>query len=252
MHDTNSIGTHCPHCGKSLEALSGAAFCPFCGGAVPNANHSAGGPAAGEPEELREALKRAAETSDPRKKFELLKAAEGEYPQSLGVAQELLFLGRLYERGGKNVDFSIIKCFLWMLYLEPEQFTKKRKDELREELFAHPQLQKCLALCDDPDAFLWMYLLRLAEEFIKLFLRGDSRYMRRIFGLGSDSRAPKFLADPVSCMILSILGDEQLSPEQRELLTRALYQAFSKDMAGETKWLDEKLSRVGVDVSGMR
>jgi hypothetical protein len=212
---------------------------------------SAKSAAAQEPEAVRAALKKVEETTDPRKKFELLRAAEQEYPQSLGVARELLFLGRLHERGGRNVDFSIIKCFLLMVYLEPGQFTKQRRDELRNELFHHPQLEKCLSLCEDQESFLRQYLLRMAGDFIVLFLRGDSRYMRRIFGFGLDSRAPKLLADPVAGMIQRIQDDEALSPEQRDMLSRTVYQAFAKDMSQDTQWLDEKLHKAGVTLSGI-
>lgn len=244
MEDLSVRGANCPHCGKSLEALSGAAFCPYCGGAVSGAK----GAAERESDATRALLRKVAETTDPRKKHELLLEAERESPDSLGVAQELLFLGRLYERGGKNVDFSIIKCFLLMRYLEPEQFTEARKDELREELFAHPQLKKCLSLCGDENAFLRTYLLRMAEEFISLFLRGDSRYMRRIFGFGLDSRAPKLLAGPVGDMMVNIREDGKLSQKQRDMLIQTLYQAFSRDMGGDTQWLNEKLKRVGISV----
>ena len=254
MNHTDNL--RCFHCGKSLEslseALSGMTFCPFCGGRLPTASHSEGSSSTEDSPEFRATLEEIKKATDPRKKLDLLDAAEPAYPNSLGIAAERLFLGRLYERGGKNVDFSIIKCFLWMLYLEPRQFTEKRGDELRQELFAHPHLQKCLDLSGDPDAFMRMYLLRLAGEFIGLFLRGDSRYMRRIFGFGTDSRAPKYLADPVASMIRNIGRDAKLSLEQQVLLARTLYRAFSTDMAGETKWLDESLIKEGVTLSDVQ
>lgn len=241
------LKTSCPQCGKSLETLAGAAFCPFCGGSVTSEAHSA----EHEPEAVRRLLEQLEKMSDPRKKHELLLAAEKEYPQSLSVAQELLFLGRLYERGGKNVDFSIIKCYLYNLYLDPGQFTEKRQNELRTELLSHPLLLKCLALCEDQDAFMRLYLLRLSGEFIRLFLHGDSRYMRRLFGFAlPDSRAPKMLAGPVASMLLTMSKDEMLSLEQRDMLMQTLYQAFSKEMAGETTWLDEKLQKAGVTIFG--
>ena len=241
MHEAS-----CQHCGKLLGAFPGMAFCPFCGGPL-----SGEGQANREPEKVLAIVRQLEETADPRKKHELLLRAEAEYPQSLAVAQELLFLGRLYERGGKGVDFSVIKCHLLMLYLDPGQFSAARRAEMREELFAHPQLLKCLSLSEDEDAFLRMYLIRLAGEFIRLFLRGDSRYMRRIFGLGMESRAPKLLADPVAAMIVNAVKDENLSARQQDMLARTLYQAFSKDMAGETQWMNGNLQKAGINLSNI-
>ena len=239
--------TSCPHCGKSLETLPEVAFCPFCGGALAYAQSQS----QQEPREVFALIDQAEAERDPRKRYAMLTAAEEKYPQSLGVAQSLLFLGRLHERGGKNVDFSIIKCYLFMPYLEPEKFSEQEKDKFREELFVHPQLEKCLALCEDKEAFLRMYLLRLEGEFVQLFLRGDSRYMRRIFGFGMDGRAAKLLASPVAIMLSNIRKDDKLSEAHREMLMRTLYQAFSKDVAGETQWLDTRLKEEGIAVSGI-
>jgi len=237
---------HCPHCGKPVNELADASFCPFCGGRLKTA----------EPERVsesaivRDILEQVKKTEDPRKKHALLLEAEQQDPQSLAVAQELLFLGRLHMRGGKHLDFSIIKCYLFMLYLQPEQLSRTRQEELREELFAHPQLLKCLELCVNKDDFMRSYLLKLAGEFIFLFLRGDSRYMRRLFGFGLESRASKNLADPVAVMLNHMQRDEQLKPEQRNMLMSALYQAFDKDMGGDTKWLDDRLKGMGMVVPG--
>ena len=235
--------TSCPHCGKSLEALLEVAFCPYCGGAVTAYQ----GTSDQEPENVRTLIEKVQAETDPRKKHDLLLAGEAEYPQSLAIAEELLFLGRLYERGSKNVDFSIIKCYLFMLYLAPEELTKQRQNEFREELFHHPLLEKCLSLCSDKDAFLRAYLLRLEREFITLFLRGDSRYMRRIMGFAFDNRASKLLARPVANMIATMHDDDQLLPEEKDMLVLTLYQAFSKDMGGDTQWLDEKLEAMGLN-----
>ena len=236
----------CTNCGKELEAKSGAAFCPYCGGAV-KVEEADGG----ESQEVKEIIAKAEAQQDARKKWQLLTDGEAKYPQSLSIAEELLFLGRLYDRDKKGVDFSIIKCYLLMLYLKPNTLSKKQQQEFRQELFQHPQLLKCVSLSGDGDAFLRRYLLRLEGEFIYLFLRGDSSYMRRIFGFGLDSRAPKLLADPVCFMLRNIYQDSQLTVQQRDMLMITLYQAFSKDMGGETKWLDETLATDGIQVPGL-
>lgn len=232
---------HCSHCGRELEAKAGAAFCPYCGNAVHPVEKREE-----EPPEALEYVRKAEALQDPRKKWELLKKAEEQYPDSLAIARELLFLGKLPERNPKKLDFSVIKSHLWMMYLKPQEFTQEKISQMREELFTHPQLARCMELSPNPDAFLRAYLTQLGLEFIRLFLRGDSVYMRRFFGLGMDSRAPKLLADPVGYMLSNIRQDKELTESQRQLLSQSLYEAFAKDMAGDTKWLDEALGKAGI------
>ena len=138
-----------------------------------------------------------------------------------------------------------------MVYLKPETIPEDKAVQFKEELFAHPQLLKCLALAPNRDVFLRKYLLRLCTEFIRLFLRGDSMYMRRFFGFGMDSRAPKMLADPLCHMLDNIRRDDRITPEQRNLLMTTLYQAFEKDMGGDTQWLDQRLAKAGLNVPGI-
>ena len=231
----------CAKCGKETEKQAEVAFCPFCGGALgtqPTAKQ--------EPQAVCDLLVQADGMTDIRRKHDLLLQAEKDYPDSLAISQELLHMGRLYERGTKNADFSIIKCFLLMAYLKPSDFPATRRKELLNEIFHHPQLEKCLALAQDRDAFLRAYLLRLSKEFIQLFLRGDSRYMRRIFGIGMDSRASKLLAEPAADILQAISLDEEQAPELRTMLAQQFYEAFSADMSGETTWLDQKLEKLGL------
>jgi hypothetical protein len=175
--------------------------------------------------------------ADPVKKHRILTEALAKYPQSLPIAEELLFLGRLYERGKGTLDFSVIKCYLLNIYLEPDAFAPARADELRHELFNHPDLDRCLALAPDREAFLRHYLHRLGCQFIDLFLRGSSKYMRRIFGFGLESRAPKLLASPAARMLAAMHGDAALTPAQRDMLMQAFFDAFSAQLSGDTQWL---------------
>ena len=231
----------CTKCNKNFEKQAEAAFCPFCGSAL-----HAQACETQEPHVVNELLAQADRMTDMSQKYKLLSEAETQYPDSLSIARELLYMGRIYERGTKHADFSIIKCFLLMTYLKPSDFSAARRTELRREIFHHPQLTKCLALASNQEAFLRTYLLRLSQDFIHLFLRGDSHYMRRIFGFGMDNRASKLLARPAANILQAISLDEDQTPAQRTMLAQQFYEAFSSDMAGDTSWLDQNLEKAAL------
>ncbi|HNW87351.1 MAG TPA: zinc ribbon domain-containing protein [Candidatus Limiplasma sp.] len=230
----------CPSCGRELSVSQGAAFCPFCGGTLTKAAQTP------EDEAVKKWIADANAQADPVKKHDLLLKAQAQYPNSLAIAQEILFLGRLYQRNPKNLDFSVIKCYMLMIYLEPDTLTPEKTDALRAELFNHPDLDRCLALAEDPVAFTNQYLVRLCGEFIELFLYGSGKYMHRFFGFGLDSRAPKLLASPVAHMLSAIRKDALLSATQRGQLLHALYNAYSTRMAGDMQWLEKEMAEIGV------
>ena len=149
----------CPRCHKEVPAAD-AVFCPFCGAPVSHKPHTV-------PDEVKKALAKADKTEDPQKKFAILTEAEKQYPDSLEIAEELLFLGRLHERSPRKIDFSVIKCFLLHMYLTPEDFSEEKKGEMRQEIFHHPQLMKCLSLAADADIYMRRYLEKLSAAFVR-------------------------------------------------------------------------------------
>ena len=231
----------CTHCGKTVQPAD-AAFCPYCGSAMPAPAQA--------PDEIRRVLSEADRLGDPVKKHRLLLEAQARYPDSLDVAEALLFLGRLHERSAKALDFSVIKCYLWHMYLTPGDFPEEKKQAMRQELFEHEQLKRCQALSGDGEAYLRRYLRRLACEFVSLFLKGSTHYTRSFFGFRFDNRMSRVLARPTAQMLVNIRSDEALTPVRRSLLCEALYSAFLTETGGEPEWLDEELSRLGHPVPG--
>lgn len=229
----------CPRCGRAARQAD-AAFCPYCGAPMEEQ------PAQPVPEGAQRLLDEAARQPDPKKKHELLLDAQRQYPNCLEVAQELLFLGRLYERSPRKLDFSVIKCYLWHMYLTPEQFTMEQQAAMRAELFEHPDLKRCQALAPNAEAFTRQYLERLAQEFVRLFLRGSSTYMHSFFGIRFDGRASKTLAAPAAAMLRRIRADMDLPPERREMLYNALYRGYLREMGGDSQWLDAQLREQGL------
>ena len=139
----------CPSCRRELPVADGT-FCPYCGAALAKGDEL--------PEPVRAALDAAGKENDPVKKYRLLCDAREAFPNCLPIEEELLFLGRLHERDGKNPTFDVIKCFLLHPYLTPKEFTPQKRDTMRQELFHHEQLERCKALAPDADVFVSHYL----------------------------------------------------------------------------------------------
>lgn len=218
----------CPKCHKPISAADQAAFCPFCGEKLKK-----------EGPDLSAVLAE----PDPKKRYEALVALRETHPGSMEIAEELLLLGRLYERGKRGVDFTIIKCYVLNVYLEPDALKKDKREALRREIFDHPDLTACLALTDDPDAFLRRYLSRLSEEYIRLFLKGSTQHMHTFFGFTNHSKAAKYLASPAAAMLRAMLQDGSLTDAQRSMLSQAFYGAFASQMNGNTQYLDELIEK---------
>jgi len=230
----------CQACRRSLP-MSDAAFCPYCGATLQTEKRAV-------PDEVKKLLRELEKQKDPVKKHEMLVKAEEKYPDSLEIAEEILLLGRLYERSPKKLDYSVIKCYLLHMYLTPEQFSPDGKDEMRRELFSHPQLLRCLSLAEDENAFLRRYLGRLCAEFVTIFLLSSTYYTKSLFGFRLDSRMGRVLAEPAANMLCAIRSDEALDMQHRALLYDAFYRAFVTETGGESRWVDELLEKRGYPV----
>lgn len=51
-------------------------------------------------------------------------------------------------------------------------------------------------------------------------------------------------------MMENMAADEALTPDERRMLTHALYRGFSRRMDGQTEWLRQELDRRGVSMDG--
>ena len=230
----------CPRCHKEAQTAE-AAFCAYCGAPIQQRKEELSG-------ELKKLLEKIQKQQDPVKKHKLIEEGVAQYPESLELAEEKLYLGRLYERSTRTVDFSVIKCFVWHLYLTPEEFSAEKKAEMRREIVAHPDLMRCLELADNREVYMRRYLERLAQEFVNLFLKGSSRYNGTFLGFRLGTNMGKTLANPMTKMLRNIHGDMELTSEQREQLYDALYRAFLAETGNASRWLDENLTEIGLPV----
>lgn len=230
------MGMICGQCGKTIEG-EGIAFCPYCGAKLqaPEAQEPV------NPEAEKWIQKAMSVSSYPERKRILLKGLEA-CPGSREIEWELLFVGEEGSRRGKTLDFSIIRCWVLDIYRKPGQFSAAKRDELRAWLFDAPKLQACLNRFEDPEKKQQEYLLRLCREYISIFLEGDSQVMGNLFGFTLSKNKEKRLAEPAAQIIAAIQKDEELSPQQREQLRKAFYQAYSLNNDGKTEYLDAQLN----------
>jgi hypothetical protein len=72
--------------------------------------------------------------------------------------------------------------------------------------------------------------------------------MHAIFGYMNEGKAPKHLALPTAQMLQAMQRDESLTGAQKSLLMRAFYDAFAREMNGETRYLDEMLKTLHLTI----
>jgi hypothetical protein len=231
------MGMTCNQCGKTIDG-EGMAFCPYCGAKLAETAETA---QPVNPEAEKWIKKAQAVSSYPDKK-KILEKGLAACPGNRDIEWELLFIGEQRPRKGMVLDFSIIRCWVLDIYRKPGEFSAEKRDEMRAWLFDAPQLKACLEKFEDPERKQQEYLLRLCREYVNIFLEGDSQIMGNLFGFVLGRNKEKRLAVPAGQIIAAMKKDEKLSPEQREQLWRAFYQAYSLEMNGKTEYLDGELS----------
>ena len=223
---------NCIRCGRQFEG-EGMRFCPFCG-----AEQREEKP---EHPDAAKWVEKALAVKNLKEREKVLLQAREACPDCLSIEWELLFIGHPRKPPRGKMDFSIIKSYLLEIYRKPGDFSPERLDEMRRELFDDPQLRRCQALSGTPEATLEDYIRRLCQDYIEIFLEGDSRVSGTIFGFRLERNRSRALAAPVARMIEAIRQDQALTPEQQTLLTHGLYRGFEQRTGG-TGRLDEALS----------
>jgi len=187
---------------------------------------------------LADLLHEAKVTDDPVFAYACLKRAEIMAPDSLEVQRALLMHGRLHERGRVVGDYSVIKCYLLHSFEHPEKHSQQEQEQMARELFNDPYLKNCLDLSPQPEAFMKDYLAELCAEYMHIFIAGDTSHAPLVFGLATKGMLHRYLAKPTNDLLRNALSSPWLSVEEQLLLARGFYQAFYRQMDGQTKELD--------------
>lgn len=228
----------CPGCRR--EYAPEFAFCPHCGTKRPADSAL--------PQESLALLEKACREEDPVRKHAMLSALRSQHPDTLEIEREMLMLGRLHERDRRDVSFRNIKCYLLQIYLDTQGLSRDDIADMRRELFHHPQLEACQRLAPDGEQFTREYLVDLSGDFIQLFLEGSNLYMRSFFGFVNHRNAPALLAPHAARMLQNISRDDELAPDEKQMLLTAFYRAFSARMNGDTAKLDKHLEEAGLNI----
>ena len=236
----------CPRCGAETEAQQNESFaCGHCGGwlsCVPNgmawmlipANHTLPGE-----EEAMKLVRRSEEGGDPAARKKLLDQAIALCPDSLSVNKAVLLFGRLGDPCKDLTDHHRFKCYLLHVFEGDEK--PAMQEAMLRELTEDPQLQRCLSLAPDRQAFIEDYCLSMCREYINLFIRGNSQYNGTIFGFRFGN-LPKRCSVPVALMIYN-MGQVSLPAPYDTVLPAAMRKAFESEI-GEPGWLNEALERI--------
>lgn len=218
---------HCSKCGGEMQVPEGQAprLCPYCGKSLLETS---------ENKAASELETRLAQERNPKKKFKMIQEALSANPDSFEANRALLYHGRLHEpMRGRDVDFSIIKSYLLHVLEKPDAYSPNELDAKYEELLNGSQLRKTMALAPDGDAFFTEYLRYLAQDYIDLFIRGDSRNSRMVFGFSrSVESTAKLCGDVVSGMLVTLQASERIHDDQRRILRQAILDGFSATFPG--------------------
>ena len=155
----------CPLCKKTID-LNGKApvFCPWCGHSLKDAGN--------EPE-FEEMLDRARAETDSVKKHDILIKARETFGVRREIEKELLFLGRLYERGGKP-DFYRIPYWPLNAIEKPREFSKRERQKMLDSFFKNPELERVANMYEDPNSLINEYLEHMAVEYVRVFMQGSN------------------------------------------------------------------------------
>lgn len=209
----------CPHCGEEIRTVGDkpALFCQHCGKAIAEHQESP-------------LSRRLRAEKNPKKKHAMIQAALAENPDDFDANRALLHHGRLHEPFAvrKGISFANIKCHLLSVLEKPSEYTSAELDEKYEELLRGEQLRRTMALAPDADAFFDAYLLRLASEYVDLFLRGDSRNSG-IFGFPMrEDTVARRCARTVRAMLEEIDRTPRLDAGERASMRRALCRGYAQ------------------------
>ncbi len=207
----------CLKCGK-IFPLDGdePRFCSACGAALLPDD---GG---------RQALLKAADAEeDALLRRERLLAAREAWPDDYEIERRLLYIGRLYERGGRP-DFYRIPFWPLQALEKPREFSAKERARMMAAFFENPEIPRVCALAPDEDTFWRDYLDEMAKEYVALFIKCASA--NSLF-LGFKRRPGDVARRSAACvaqMLRSVETGDLVPEARRQALEDALWRGYQR------------------------
>lgn len=207
----------CPKCGK-LFPMDGDAprFCSACGAALQTESGD------------KQALLNAADAeTDALLRREKLLAAREAWPDDYEIERRILYIGRLYERGGKP-DFYRIPFWPLRALEKPREFSAKERRRMREAFFENPELARVCALAPDEATFWRDYFDEMAAQYVELFIKCASA--NSLF-LGFKRRPNDVMKRSAACaadMLHNIETGDLVPEAHRQALEASLWRGFQR------------------------
>ncbi len=208
---------NCPSCGKMLPLVGSAAFCPHCGEKIVLSGD----------EGLNRLLLECENESDYAKKHALLMKAREQYPNEIEIEKRLLYIGRLWERGGKP-DFYRIPFWPLSALEKPGDFSRKERAKMLSTFFKNPEAERVAALHADKAAFYNEYYIRMAAGYIEWFIKDCTTNNMVLFFRRSEKSRQFRYAECVRTMLTNLAASEDVSAQQKEWMATALKCAYEQ------------------------
>lgn len=206
----------CPECRKEVRSPDGLPlFCPWCGTKL-----SLSGDA-----ELNSLLTRADNERDYAKKHEILLDAAKRYSDNIEIEKRLLFIGRLWEKGGKP-DFYRIPYWPLNALEKPGEFSARERAKMLSSFFDNPEVARIAALSGDERAFLSEYYHRMAADYIDLFIKNATSNNSFLFFRRSENNRLSRYAGCVKAMIANLENAEAVPQDLKPVMKQALLSGF--------------------------
>ena len=208
----------CKSCGGKWEYdKTLPKFCPLCGKEI----EADGG------DKVAALLAEAAKIEDPVRKYEVLNRALALAPADPEVNRQLLYLGRMYERGGKP-DFYRIPFWPLTALEHPGEVPKKEKQKMLDTFFKNPEVGRVAELFEDRDGFLADYYDYMALMYVDIMMKGSTANNSFLGFPRRKDEVCRRCANGLVTMLKNLDKAEIPSEEQKTTLRASLIRAFGK------------------------
>ena len=214
---------NCPDCGKTVDTSAGyPLFCPWCGHKL----------ALSEDAGLNKLLTKAQAEEDYAKKREILLEAKRLYPDEIEVEKQLLYIGRLYEKGGKP-DFYRIPFWPLNALEKPGEFSRRDRSKMLDSFLNNPELKRVAALSGDGEAFYKEYYTAMMIRYIDLFIKGATSNNSLFFFRRSEKNRVGRYTNCVRFMLNNLEASVDVPQETKAVLRQAILDAYRISFGAE-------------------